>query len=236
MRLYLFDVDGTLLHSGGAGRRAIESAFRRVWDLRLSDEEFRNVRFHGRTDPVIFADVAAAAGLSLDEFRRREPEVVAAYLDLFPEEMRRSDGKRLYAGVRELVEVLAAEPRVALGLLTGNLEAGARAKLGAFDLNRFFPAGGFGSDSADRREVARFAWKRCQEHLGREIAADRVVVVGDTPSDVDCARAWGFGVVAVATGMHRVEDLRAWEPDLLFADFSDTAAVLAALAERFPLD
>lgn len=236
MWLYLFDLDGTLVHSGGAGVRALRAALRETCGVDMSEDMVRRVPFHGRTDPAIVRDLLAAAGTGPAQ-AESERRLCEAYLRLLPQEMERhAERRRIYPGVRELLEALERQPAVRLGLLTGNLEAGARAKLAPFDLNRFFPAGGFGSDSSDRREVARIARDRCVAHYGFSIGPDRVVVVGDTPADVDCARAWGFQVVAVATGVVPVERLREEGADLVFPDFGDTERVLAALFERYPPD
>ena len=129
-----------------------------------------------------------------------------------------------------------AFPSLRLGLLTGNLEAGARAKLAPFDLNRFFPTGGYGSDAMDRGEIARIAHRRAEEHYARGFPADRVVVLGDTPADVACARANAFHAVLVGTGTDPAEELHASGPDLYFEDFADTTRVLGALFSRFPPD
>jgi phosphoglycolate phosphatase-like HAD superfamily hydrolase len=137
--------------------------------------------------------------------------------------------RRLLPGVRGLLDALAARPDVHLGLVTGNVEAGARAKLAPFGLNAFFRTGGFGSDHADRREVARHAAERVALHAGISLEASRVVVVGDTELDVDCARANGFRAVAVLSGWSTEELLRQAGPDVLLPDLADLPATLAAL-------
>ena len=119
-----------------------------------------------------------------------------------------------------------------LGLLTGNIRDGARVKLAPTGLWPLFPIGAFGSDDVDRRRLPAVACERARAHTGRAFAFDEVTIIGDTPLDVDCARACGAVAVAVATGFHPAADLTACEPDLFFADFSDVAAALAALTGR----
>jgi phosphoglycolate phosphatase-like HAD superfamily hydrolase len=137
-------------------------------------------------------------------------------------------------GVRETLEMLAGRGDVTLGLLTGNLEAGAWAKLEAFGLADYFEAGGFSSDHADRREIARRAHAKLCAHTGIPFPAARTVVVGDTEHDVDCAQANGFRAVAVASGWVPRERLVEAGPDALLDDFTDSELVLAALDLHAP--
>lgn len=234
MWLYLFDIDGTLIHSGGAGKRAIEVAFERVWSRSIPPEAYRRLRFNGRTDLAILRDVGALVDLGPDEYLAREAEVIAEYLGALPDEVRRAEGRRIYPGVRELVETLSGHAGLRLALLTGNLEGGARAKLEPFGLNPYFPTGGFGSDALERREIALIAHRRAEQHFACSFPASRVVVVGDTPADADCARAGGFHAVLVGTGNEPRHALDACEPDLYFDDFGETNHVVARLFERFP--
>jgi phosphoglycolate phosphatase-like HAD superfamily hydrolase len=132
-------------------------------------------------------------------------------------------------GIPELVRVLASREDALVGLLTGNIERGARAKLRPTSLLPFFRVGAFGSDEADRRRLPAIAWERARRLLGHAIPYSHMTIIGDTPLDVDCARACGARSVAVATGQHLADELAAYGPDLVFADFSDTDAVLAAL-------
>jgi phosphoglycolate phosphatase-like HAD superfamily hydrolase len=223
----LFDIDGTLVDTAGAGRRALERAFAQVHGVPEVTARTEGVAFGGKTDPAIVAEMAAALALPStvlgDGFER-------AYLAALAEEMARPDPRRkVYPGVRALLAHLAGEEDVHLGLLTGNVEEGARAKLEPFGLNRFFPTGGFGSDHGDRREVARRAVARLVLRAGVEVPADRVVVVGDTELDVDCARANGFRAVAVLTGWSTRETLAAAGPHALLPDLSDLEEALRAL-------
>ena len=224
--LVLFDVDGTLVDTAGAGRRALHAAFEAVHGLPDVAVRTAAVAFSGKTDPAIVAEMCAALAVAAPPAADFEH----AYLAALTAEMARVDGRRrVLPGVALLLETLSARPDVHLGLLTGNVEAGARAKLAPFGLNAFFPTGGFGSDHADRREVARQAAARVALHAGIALAASRVVVVGDTELDVDCARAHGFRAVAVLTGWSTEEALRAAGPDVLLPDLADLPATLQAL-------
>jgi phosphoglycolate phosphatase-like HAD superfamily hydrolase len=226
--LVLFDVDGTLVDTRGAGRRALQAAFGAVHGLADVAARTAAVAFSGKTDPTIVAEMAAALELTHDGVLGGAFE--RAYLDALAEEMARPDpGYRVLPGVRGLLDALAPRAHVHLGLLTGNVEAGARAKLQPFGLNPFFPTGGFGSDHADRREVARCAAACLARHAGCALEPERVVVVGDTELDVDCARANGYRAVAVLTGWSTREALQAAGPDVLLQDLSDLPATLRAL-------
>jgi phosphoglycolate phosphatase-like HAD superfamily hydrolase len=170
-----------------------------------------------------------AAGLSEAQVRAGLPACFAAYV----RELDRlfADGHRVAVmpGVAEVTRRLAERPDAVIGLLTGNIEAGARAKLGPTGLWPRFRVGAFGSDDIDRRRLPAIACARAQALTGRAFSFEQVTIIGDTPLDVDCGRACGTRVVAVATGWHPVGDLAACNPDLLFADLSDVDAVVTAL-------
>lgn len=228
--LILFDVDGTLIDTAGAGRRAMERVFRESFGIDAAGQAAAGVRFAGMTDTRIFEALAAAAGIPASRFTAALPALFDAYLGALETEMARPDPRRrIMPGIVPLLETLANRADVRLGLLTGNLEAGARIKLEPFGLNPYFPGGGFGSDHQDRREVARLAWLKLREITGIPFPASRVVVVGDTEHDVDCARANGFQAVAVESGWISRETLAASGPNALFADLTDQAEVLRAL-------
>lgn len=233
--LVLFDLDGTLVDCAGAGRRSIEGAFRRVFGIDGISAASQRVRFEGKTDPVIISEIAREAGLGDAEYRRRSGDLREAYLAILREEMTRPDPRRrIMPGVPELLDALARRRDVTLGLLTGNIEAGARAKLAAFDLNRYFLAGGFSSDHPDRVVIARAAMEKLSIVAGITFPPSRVTVVGDTELDVGCARANGYRAVAVVSGWVPRARLEAAEPDALFDDLTDLPAVLAALGLDSP--
>jgi phosphoglycolate phosphatase len=230
-KLILFDVDGTLVDVAGAGRRSMERAFREVLGVD-GIERAGAVPYAGRTDPLILESMAAACGVDSATFRERRDDLVRSFLRALQQEMQRPDSRRrVLPGVRALLVSLEAMEGVHLGLVTGNLEAGARIKLEPFDLNRFFPAGGFASDDPDRRIIARIAHRRMSELTGIAFRSEDVTVVGDTDHDVNCARANGFRAVAVDSGWVPRERVERSRPDVLLNDLADPR-VTAALGLR----
>lgn len=226
MRLVLFDVDGTLLTARGAGRLAVGRALSAVYGATGPIERYD---FRGKTDPQIVFDLMRAAGQEPDEIRRSLEQFYDAYIGEL--ETLLADGTRvqLMPGVSELVTALARRDDVLVGLLTGNIERGARVKLRSTGLLPRFALGAYGSDDTDRRRLPSIACARALALTGHRFAFEYVTIVGDTPLDIDCARACGARVVAVATGHHAIEELSACGPDLLYDDFTDVAAVLRAL-------
>ena len=198
MRLFLFDVDGTLLTARGAGRVALGRALERTWGIAGPIDRYD---FRGKTDPRIVVDLMREAGVPGPLVAAR----LRACLEVYVQELEALIGNgypvRLMPGVAELVQALAESRDALVGLLTGNIEAGARVKLGPTGLWPLFRLGAYGSDDADRNRLPAIA----------------------------CARGCGATAVAVATGFHPIDDLAACQPDLLFADFSDVAATVDAL-------
>lgn len=229
MKLILFDIDGTLIHGGRPGRRSLTAAFRETFGLADVDSAMNWVAFNGRTDPAIIRDIARAGGITPERLEDNLVRLFESYLRHLREITASPHGTRPCPGIPALLDELERRRGVALGLLTGNIEAGGRVKLQPFDLNRYFPEGGFGSDSEDRNVIAGIARRKFEVLLGRPIPAGNVVVVGDTIHDVACGRHNGFHTLAVATGGVSMDDLRAAKPDLLFETLGDVDAVLAAL-------
>ncbi len=211
--------------TGGAGQRALDRAFEQLFGVSAA---FASVELPGRTDPLIVADALRAhgiAGRDYDWARFRE-----SYVDALADEMRRDlPAKRMLPGIMPLLEVLAAREDRALALLTGNLQPSARLKLEHFDLWRYFPSGAFGDDAPDRNGLVPIAVDRAVARGCPRVPPDRVVVIGDTPRDVDCAAAAGARSIAVATGGASAAQLRAAGADVVFETLADTTQVVAAI-------
>ncbi len=223
MHVCLFDIDGTLVSSGGAGKAALEAALAEEFGLAPISAR---LELSGRTDRAICRDLFRHHDLA--DTPENWQRLIAAYVKHLPASLRRKPG-RVLPGVAQLLDVLGRRDDVVVGLLTGNVRAGARAKLGHFGLHEHFRFGGYGDDHFDRDEVAREALAAAHGHCGGRADPDRTWVIGDTPLDVRCARVIGARAVAVATGWHAIEELAACEPDLLFADLSDATLLLNRL-------
>jgi phosphoglycolate phosphatase len=226
----LFDIDGTLVLTGGAGVRAMTRAGESVLGV---EDLLKDVHVAGRTDWIILEDALARIGRDLDDDllgRLRD-----AHVANLREEMRLpgQGAKAVMPGVRELLAALQPRPDVHLGLLTGNFEAAARIKLEYFALWGFFGFGAFGDDSPDRNALVPIALRRaCASGLG-ELECRDVVVIGDTPHDIACAHAVGALPIGVATGHYTVGELRDAGAKVVLPDLSDTGALLRLLENPF---
>lgn len=222
----LFDIDGTLLNAHGAGRRAMEAGF-----LAATGRALASFRFAGMTDPAIAREGLRAAGLlpdggpsgaldggpSGDRIHAQIQSVIAAYLERLPAQLL-ARAPRVLPGVPERLDELSVHSGVAVGLGTGNVEAGARAKLRAAGLDACFAFGGFGSDHEQRAELLRVGAHRGAARLGVPVSSCRVLVIGDTPRDVAAAHAIEAECLAVATSHYDVQTLRAAGPSEVVSD------------------
>ena len=218
MHVILFDIDGTLLHTGGAGRAALDLALVEAFSRPVEYE----VSISGRTDRGIVGELFETHGIeSSDENWHRFRE---AYLRNLAQIVPKKQG-RVLDGVHDLLACLAERKDVSIGLLTGNVREGARIKLEHFRLYDRFPYGGFGDHHPDRSDVAREALAAAESHLGRSANLEKLWVIGDTLFDIRCARAIGAQIAAVATGTESLEMLAGENPDLLLSDLTDTAKI-----------
>ena len=227
MRLVLFDIDGTLLNSAGMGRASMQRALGMIFGSPGNP----SYRYDGKTDKQIVRDVMRMEGHSDEHIDARMNELIELYLEGLRAGAK--SGKfnvRPLDGVLEILDALEARDDVVLGLLTGNVEAGARIKLQAagIDPNRF-RVNAFGSDHEHRPELPAIARRRAGEHLGLELAGERLVVIGDTPADIECGRSLGAKAIGVASGHYTVEQLREHSPYAVFPSLANTAAVLDAI-------
>jgi phosphoglycolate phosphatase-like HAD superfamily hydrolase len=227
MKLVLFDIDGTVLLSDGAGKRAVMRAMEEVYGGTGPADH----RFDGKTDPQIVRELQRLAGHADDHIDAHLPRAIGRYVELLTEELDRT-GHRAYTlpGIRELLDALEARHDVVLGLLTGNVVEGARAKLTAvgIDPDRF-EVGAYGSDHEMRAKLPAIARERVKDSHGHEFAGHDIVIIGDTPSDVQCGQSLGVRAIGVATGHYSVEELIAAGAYAAFEDLSDTEAVVAAM-------
>ncbi len=226
-RLVLFDVDNTLLYSGGAGGLAMKRAFHEVFGI---EDGFRNIEFTGRTDMAILRDALARWSLLDGSFPRALEEFKESYLRHLADTLREASG-RVMPGIRGLLSAMEEEEQIRLGLATGNFRKGAMMKLAHYDLTRFFGDGGFGEDAEDRAVVVELAIRRVARGDRLPRGNRSVYVVGDTPLDIAAAKANGAWAVAVATGPRSVPELREAGADLVFPDLSDTQTVLRVLLD-----
>ena len=227
-KLVLFDIDGTLLLSAGAGRRAILAALAEY----LPDlNAVAGIRFDGKTDPQIVTELLAAAGDSAPDDEERIAAVLRRYVAHLEMELAVHGHKsRTMPGIPALLDALEADAGVVLGLLTGNVAEGARLKLSAVGIEPGrFRVGAFGSDHARRGELPPIAARRAEPHFGRIPTGSEVVIIGDTPADVSCAGCIGARTVAVATGGFSVGELEAAGAHAVFADFSDLSRAREAI-------
>jgi phosphoglycolate phosphatase-like HAD superfamily hydrolase len=220
MHVFLFDIDGTLINSGGAGKAALEEAMASEFAIR---DLAGHVQLSGRTDRAIASDLLTMHGI--ENSAENLGRLLEAYLHHLPTCLARCPG-RVLPGIAGLLETLGNRADAHVGLLTGNVRAGARAKLGHFGLFHHFAFGGYGDRHLCRDDVAREALAEVHRRLNGSVRPERIWVIGDTPLDIRCARAIGARVAAVGTGWHAMEELAAGEPDLLFEDLSDPLRLL----------
>ena len=226
-RVVLFDIDGTLLTTAGAARAAFTRALSEAAGRPISPDGYS---FSGRTDPQIARDILSRHGVEGAALEAAIPESIRLYLRYFAENPS-LDKARLLPGVPDLLEALASRPGIRTALLTGNVEQGARLKLGNLGITGYFDfsLSCFGNDDADRYRLPALALERARVRLGPEVAGRQLVLVGDSEHDVLCGRSIGARAFAVCTGWTPAHVLQSLRPDVLLQDLSDTAGVLEAI-------
>jgi phosphoglycolate phosphatase-like HAD superfamily hydrolase len=219
-KLILFDVDGTLIDSGGAGKAALEKTFEELTGIRKG---FEQVHFAGNTDLAIIKAAFENHGVSAED------GLVARFLERYPTNLQMTVSRargRAYPGVHELAAALGRADEHYLGLLTGNVQIGARIKLEPYGLNDPFPFGAFGDDNEDRNQLVPVAMERLESLFQVIVGYMDCLVIGDTPRDVACAAAWEARCLAVATGPYSVQELTDAGADLVVEDLSETDKIV----------
>ncbi len=216
--LLLWDIDGTLLTSGGAGMRALRTPLRELHGIQASLDD---IDYAGRTDRHILRQIFTRYDLPISE--ENFTRFLDHYVATLPAELA-NPGAFILPGVPALLTTAAARPDITQALLTGNVQRGARAKLSFHGLWDFFPFGAFADDSEHRNDLGPHALRRAREHTGVDFPPERVWVIGDTPHDIACGRIIGAQTLAVATGSHSVAALSTHAPTAVLSDLSDATA------------
>jgi len=230
IRLVLFDIDGTLLWSDGAGRRAIHRALIEIF----GDTGPAEHRFDGKTDPQIVRELMRFVGHDDTHIDEHMDALFTRYVACLREELKDPTHHAApLPGVMPLLDALVGRSDVTLGLLTGNLVDGARAKLEAVGIDpAIFVVGAFGTDHELRPELPAIAQQRARDLLGVDVPGSRIVIIGDTPADVECGRDIGARAIGVASGRYSVDDLLAHGAAAVFEDLCDTEAVMRAILDE----
>lgn len=216
VKLLLFDIDQTLISTGGAGLRALDRAFKQLLNL---DNALQGIALHGKTDPGIVREVCLTR-MGGDHIMESALEsILEAYISFLREEIDTSDSYRVLPGIMEILEEMRLRTDTLLGLATGNIETGARIKLQRGNLNRYFKFGGFGSDSENRAALVRRAAEMAAASHGTAIAPENTFVIGDTPRDIEAGRQAGFRTVGVATGKYTLDELQESGASVVMSDF-----------------
>lgn len=223
MKILLFDIDGTLLSAGGAGTRSLNRAFEAVLGI---NEAYKNFEMAGKTDVQIVKEGLRLYGI--EPTSALVNEILSNYIKFLQIEIK-NNSKHLKPGVKEFLDLNLTIFGYPMGLLTGNIERGARIKLDPFGLNPLFPFGAFGSDHEDRNQLLPLAIKRFVEIFQKHVDFSQVIVIGDTPRDVACAKPYGAKVIAVATGPYSVSELMNTDADIVLENLSEIDKVLSIL-------
>ncbi|HEY3663470.1 MAG TPA: HAD family hydrolase [Chthoniobacterales bacterium] len=222
-RLLLFDIDGTLIDSGGAGIQSLKDVLQKQFGI---SDDLRDIEIAGKTDTGIVHQILRKQKIAVDD--ATTTAFLDLYLEFLAEELPQRNGKIL-PGVKELLPRLRERPQNVLGLLTGNLERGAKIKLTHYGIWDFFEFGAFADDHHDRNQLGPFAQRRARERHAIDFADTEIDVIGDTPHDIACGKAFGARTIAVATGNFTREQLAAHKPDRIVDDFAEVESVIREL-------
>lgn len=225
-RLILFDIDETILHSDGVGRRAMQGALSKVFS---HDVDAAGHNMSGKTDPQICHELLRTLGYDEHLIEERLPAIFNEYISLLEHEIGKAESFRLHRGVSALIDRLSKDSDCRLALLTGNIEVGARMKLHPFDLNKHFATGAYGSDAADRTHLPEIAHRRALDTFSISFRKEDIVIIGDAVNDVLCAKAYDVTSLVTCTGKTSKEELVPLNPDYMFDSLEDTDEICRAI-------
>ena len=225
-KLVLFDIDGTLIYPGNGAKRALSKTIFNNFKVKVK-VTYENTA--GKTDRWIIKDILIGAGIEQNLVDEKIDKILDDYLVFVREEYNKDNDAKVFEGVFKLLEKLSKMENVYLGLLTGNIEKGARIKLSPFNLNRYFPFGAFGSDGMYRDALLEIALRRAKQLYGISFYGKNLVIVGDTVNDVTCGKKFNAKSIAVVRRIEYLEKIKRAEPDFLFTGFEETNKVIEAI-------
>ena len=226
--LALFDIDGTLLHPGAGARKSLSQA---IFEETKQEFTLKPGDCAGKTDRIIITGLLTRGGCTEKEIPLLMEPVTKRYIELMKKNYNAKGDAYLYSGVEELMGKLQSMPNVHLGLLTGNIEEGARIKLGPFNLNDAFPTGAFGNDGFFRTDLPRVAVQRAEKYYAVKFSPRNVVVIGDTAQDIKCGKVIRARTIAVYRHLRNEEELKSMNPDYIFHGFDNTNEIINAILD-----
>jgi len=225
-KLVLFDIDGTIMTGGGSGKRAMDRALLEIFGTAGSSNSYS---FGGKTDRQIVLDLIGKTGVPAETILEKMGVVFDLYIEALKEEVLLDARRRLLPGVRELLGLLYERGDAVLGLLTGNIERGAKIKLTSFELHSYFVVGAYGDDAISRNDLPEIAVERARRLTNKLFQEKNIVIIGDTPLDIECGLKVNAKSIAVATGTFSPAQLKPYQPDYLFENLEKSEEVLNAI-------
>ena len=226
MKILLFDIDGTLLLTGGVGKIAFEKTFEEVFGI---SEAWGDLRPDGKTDPILIDEIVTRC-LKRSSMREEYDRIGELYLKYFRQDIEKADRFRLLPGVSKLLDELSLPDKYLLGIATGNFEEAAWLKLERGSIKKYFQFGGFGSDFSERLKLTAVALERGKKILGRAISNSDIYVIGDTPYDIAVGKKLGVQTIAVGTGSHTKADLAECNPDYYLDELTNPSEFLGIIS------
>ncbi|KPK94056.1 hypothetical protein AMJ80_05670 [bacterium SM23_31] len=227
--LALFDIDGTLLHPGTGARKSLSQA---IFEETKQEFTLKTGDCAGKTDQIIITDLLTRAGCAEKEIPLLMESVIKRYIELMKVNYNAEGDAHLYSGVQELIDKLQSIQYVHLGLLTGNIEEGARIKLGPFNLNDAFPTGAFGDDGFLRTDLPRVAVQRAEKYYTVKFSPRNIVVIGDTASDIKCGKVIQARTIGIYQHLRNEKELKSENPDYVFHGFDNTDETVNAILDN----